>query len=678
MKISVKLLAALLLMPAFALAECYPSAAPGYLANPSSPPCVSLGGFVDATGHAAAASASTPSPIGIVSNASVVDVNNTTTTPLGISATFTGAWTRTLNFSQVELSVFTDQSGTGATSLQVQFSNDGVTAVHTHSYAVVANAGKTVQIQPHGSYYRVVYNNGAVAQGTFNLQSVLKPIASPGTIIEAGDVPTNSDDAALSKSIITGSAVDGSGYKNVLTSVDGAITVAQNTKIDASNSTTTNLAAGATFTGAWVLSTNYSAVQYILNSDQNLTVFIDQSIDGITVDDTDSYEYFTSLGGSGNDTQLIAAYYRIRVQNIGSATTTRLRFQSSRIPFMSILPRTLTPEGNLPIGIRSIQDDNGFAPYFTPFGEQVSVPLYKLVGSIFNGSTIDTNIWTASTGTGGTVAQTGGVLSISTGTTANNSANIQTVLNARFVAGQPNKFRMIVQLPDTGTANNARKWGASTGTDGAYFQVSGTGASSSLSVCTLKASTPTCVASGSLNGYEGSVFVMDTNTHVYELEPTPQAVYFLIDGELIHTAPSATAFFPTSWTSTLDLPIRFENTNSGGSTTNVTMNALVGVALRLGIADAQPQTFYQAGTTAGVQIKLGAGNLRNGLISNVANAAVITLYDGTSTGGRVIWSSGTMGAQTQPFPVPFDKGPFTTGLFLSITGATANFYITFD
>jgi hypothetical protein len=670
-----KLHSVLLLLAALtgnAWAECYPS-----LLYPSSytMPCVSINGYIDPTGHSIAASASSPSPSGIVSSVSQVDQGNSTSALLGGNATFTGPWVSTLNFTQVEISVLADQA---ATSLQVQFSNNGTTVAHSHSYAVVANIGKTIQVQPHGLYYRVVYNNGAVAQGSFNLLAVLKPIPSPGTIIEVNDVPTNSDDAALSKSIITGSAVDGSGFKNVGTTSDGALVVGQNTRIDAGNSTTVNLAAGASFTGAWTSSTGNTAIQYILNADQNMAVFVDQSIDGITVDDTDSYEYFTSLGGDGNDIQLIGSFYRIRLQNVGTATTTRIRFQVGRIPFQPVLPRTLTPEGNLKVGIKSIQDDNGFAPYFTPFGEQVSVPLYKLVGSVFNGSTLDSNIWTASTGTGGAVTQTSGVVSISTGTTANNAASLQTALNARFVAGQPNKFRTIVQLPDTGTANNARKWGAFTSTDGAYFQVSGAGATTSLSLCTMKASTPSCVASGSFNGYEGSVFTMDTTEHVYEIQPTPQAVYFFIDGELIHTAPSATTFYSTSWTSTLDLPVQFSNTNSGGSTTNVTMNAMEGVAMRLGIADAQPQTFYQAGTTAGVQVKLGAGNVRKAVVSNVSNTATITLYDGTSTGGRVIWSSGSMGAQTQPFSLDFDKGPFTTGLFLVISGAAANVYVTFD
>lgn len=663
-----KLLPSLLLLlfpAALALAECYPSGSAGYLANPSSPPCVTLGGFVDGTGHAVASTASSPAPAGVASSMSVVDPNNTTSALLGGSATFTGQWTSTLNYPQVEVSLFADQAAT----LQVQFSNDGATAIHTHTYTVVAGTGKTVDVTPHGAYYRLVYTNGAVAQGSFTMRATLKPVPSPGSVVELSDTPASSDDALLVKAGIFGAAVDGSGFKNVLTTSDGGLVVNQNTQVDAPNSTSVNLAPGATFTGGWVTDLNYTAVQYIVNADQNLQIFIDQSPDGVNNDVSDMFEYFFALGGDGHTVQLVGTYHRFRVVNIGTATTTHLRFQAIKIPFLEALPRTLSPEGNLMVAVRSIQDDNGFSPYFTPFGEQVSVPLYRLVGSAFQGSTLDSNVWTASAGTGGTASPTNGLMVLATGATANNATSLQTALVARFVAGQPNKFREIVQLPDTGTANNTRTWGAYTATDGAYFQLNGT----VFGVCTKKAGTASCVNNGSFNGYEGNTLPVDLLTHTYEIIATPPAVYFFVDGEVIQTSN-----FTGSWTSALDLPVRFDNFNSGGSTTNVTMNIFVGTALRLGIADAQPFSFFQSGATTGVQIKLGAGNMRKLVISNVSNNAVITLCDGVATCTKTIWASGGMGAQTQPFFLDLDKAPFSAGLWLTITGAAANALCTFE
>jgi hypothetical protein len=616
------------------------------------------------------ASASSPSPSAIWQSNSVIDSQNTTTTPLAASAVYTGGWTSTLPYTQVAISVLTDQAAT----LQVQFSNSGSSVSHTHSYVVVGGIGKTVQVQPHGQAYRINLVNSGVPETSLNLISTLHPIPSLGTILEAGDVPTNSDDAALVKSIIAGSAVDGSGYKNVLTSPDGGLVINQNTQVDALNSTTVNLAAGATFTGPWVSDINYTAVQYIENSDKNMVVYIDQSSDGVNQDISDSFECFSAVGGCGNTVQLVGSYYRFRVFNEDATTSTHLRFQAIKVPFLESLPRTLSPEGNLKVAVQAIQDDNGFSPYFSPFGEQIAVPMYKLVGSVFNGSTLDTNVWSASSGVGGVAAPASGVMVLSTGTTANNSSTLQTNLYARFVAGEPNKYRITIVLPDTGTANNARRWGPFiSGADGAYFQVSGVGATTSLSVCTMKSSVVSCAANGSFNGFEGSTFVLDTLPHIYEIITVPHAVYWFIDGELIHsTNPN------TSWTSTLDLPVRFENTNSNGSTTNVSMSILVGTGGRLGIPETQPKSFFQSGTTAGIQVKLGAGDMRKAVISATSNNSVISFYDGTSTGGKLLWSSGAFGAQSTAFSLDFDKLPFNTGLFMTITGAASNLFLTYE
>ena len=62
-------------------------------------------------------------------------------------------------------------------------------------------------------------------------------------------------------------------------------------------------------------------------------------------------------------------------------------------------------------------------------------------------------------------------------------------------------------------------------------------------------------------------------------------------------------------------------------------------------------------------------------------ASVITIYDGTSTAGTVIFSfTYTQGAQAnnQPFTLDFDGLPFSTGLFLVIATANANVLLIFE
>ncbi len=334
-------------------------------------------------------------------------------------------------------------------------------------------------------------------------------------------------------------------------------------------------------------------------------------------------------------------------------------------PFNPNLPPTDTN----PMPVMAI-DHYTTKNYLAPNGEVTSVPLYKMVGDAFATSTIDTTIWTASLGTGGAGAIANAQLSLSTGTTANNSVSLQSNHLGRFSGLAPNKIRIVVQLPDTGTANNTRNWGVFSTTDGAFFQLSGT----TFCIVTRKTSTDTKVCNGSFNGQYGTTFTVGTNSHFYEIIYQPRQVIFLADQQIIHIVNAAA----TTWADTLTLPIRYENTNSGGSTTNVVLRSRLATIARFGIPQVQMDGFFQQGLTAGVQVKLGPGNVHYLNMSGVSNNAVVTLYDGTSTAGTVIFSSGTMGALTQPLSIPLGGESFNNGLFLTITGAAANAGVVFD
>jgi len=74
-------------------------------------------------------------------------------------------------------------------------------------------------------------------------------------------------------------------------------------------------------------------------------------------------------GGNGNTVQLVASYYRIRITNIGIATTTHLRLQTIEVPFLSSLPRSLDIDGNLKTTTRIVADISGFTQTNTEHGE---------------------------------------------------------------------------------------------------------------------------------------------------------------------------------------------------------------------------------------------------------------------------------------------------------------------
>lgn len=597
---------------------------------------------------------------------SIVDIANSSTTPLGIGGVFTGAWIPVLLYSQIDVLAYSDQASTVG-GFQIQFSTDGINVDHIHPYSVIALDGEEVQIHIHAKYYRIVYTNGAVAQTIFRLQSILNPISGTGSIIEAEQTITGVDDCLLTKSVLTGkNAADPTKYVDAKVTPDGGVTINQNTTVDTLSSTTANLASGATFTGPSTSDLYFTAVQFIFKADQNCTIFVEQSPDGTNWDVSDPFNFYTSIGNSSNTIQLTGSFYRIRVQNVGSATTTFLRLQVIQIPFLPSLPRALNDDGNLRTTIDDgITDESGFTTYFTPFGEQVSVPVYRVIGGVFVGSALDANFFTASLGTGGTAVVANGQLTLATGTTADNATSIESNKHARFVAGQAIKYTASIQLPDSGaTANNTRRWGAFNTTDGAFFQV----ANGVFSLKTRINSVDSTIANGSFNGKLGTTYTLSANIVRYHIIYNVSSIYFFVNDVLLHTVNFPT----TTWTASYHLPIRYENFNTGGSILNVSLVTRGSYTARLGIPQTQPTSFFQVGLTAGVTLKNGPGNIHGIVLSGITNNSVATFYDNTAASGTVIWTTGPLTSNGLPFFIDMKGIAFSNGLTLTVTAAALN------
>jgi hypothetical protein len=256
----------------------------------------------------------------------------------------------------------------------------------------------------------------------------------------------------------------------------------------------------------------------------------------------------------------------------------------------------------------------GTQNYIAPNGEAVSLPLYKLVGDSFTGDTLDTNMWTPTLSASAVAAISNGQLSISTGALASGSAVVQSTHIGRFSGLAPNKAKLTLQVPDGGTINNVRRWGAFSITDGAFFELN----EYTLCIVTRRASVDTRVCSGAFNGVFGSSFRQNGTLHAYEIIMQPRQIVFVADNKVIHRPTAAN----DPWTNTLHLPIRFENVNAAGSTTNVSMLVRLGTIARFGIPQTQVDGYYQAGLTTGVILKYGPGNLHNLALSGVTNGAV--------------------------------------------------------
>lgn len=594
--------------------------------------------------------------INIAGSGDSVDTGNSTTTLLGISGTFTGPWTDILNYDQISVLVFSDQAS-AAGGLQIQFSSDGTNLDHTHSYSTIAGEGEAVQAHTHSQYYRIVYTNGAVAQTQFRLQTILRPVSALGSVVEVEESISGQDDGLLTKSVLSGLSTQGTSYINIKATPDGGLVINQNIAVDSGNSSTTNLASGATFTGTGTSDLAYSGFQFQLYADQPCTVYMEQSIDNVNWDISDMFTVYAGIG-NGSTAQLVSSYYRIRVTNNGPAATTVFRLITIAVPIINPLPRTLDNYGHLQTSVRLTQDLSGNKIYYSPHGEQLSVPTVNQIGQIFSDTQLDTTRWTASVGTGGSATESNGYLTIATGTTANNTVSVQSNDVAQLIGGQVCKFSTSVLIPDTGIANNTRRGGAYNSTDGAFYELNGT----TFRVVHRKGGVDTQIDNGSFNGQLGPTIQLDTNMHSWQIVYHAEGVQWYLDSILLHEY-DATAI----WYNNVHLPITFENNNSGGSTTNVTLNVAHASTLRLGDPNPQPYgTFLQNAQTT--ILRSGPGSLMSILCSAIANNAQVQLYDGLSAAGTLIWDSGPFGAQTVPFGFSFAGIAFNTGLTIVITG----------
>jgi hypothetical protein len=457
-------------------------------------------------------------------------------------------------------------------------------------------------------------------------------------------------------------------FKN--TYISGSVAIRQDVVADNLNSFSGSLAASGSFTGGSVSTLNIVGIQVSAYMNQNGVIYIQQSPDGTNWDISDAFDYHTSINNFGVTVQAINSYYRVIVKNTSSGSASTCRLQSALCPIVEVVPRSLTQSGNLKVGIQEFEDNYGFGVENTPNDELRTVTPYRLVGSLFSGSVIDDIFWTTGSGSGSIVVG-GGQAVLSTGSQINAGISLQSFRNARYIGGSSNRARIVMRLPDTGTTNNIRRWGAFTLTDGAFFELNGT----TLKVITRKNSSDTAVDSGSFNGDMGLVIAIPTEVRTWEIYFNNSKVYFAINGVLLHTVAATS----TTWSSTVSLPLRFENSNGNGSTSVVQMNVRNAVITRLGSAVSQPISYcFPSAQTAGINLKIGAGNLHSIIITGTTNNSVISLADSTSGSSPLIYTSTSTATTGVPVSLDFKGLPFYNGLRLIITAANSGATIIYE
>ena len=209
------------------------------------------------------------------------------------------------------------------------------------------------------------------------------------------------------------------------------------------NTSVAQLAAGSTFTGTIESVLSQIALSLLINSDQSLTITVNQYITSSTSTLTSSYVYYTLANTGFNESVIINGnYVNITVKNTGAATTTTLNINS----YYGTIPAA-TQYGNSPISINEI---NG-TPITNPnFGLPVALSYENVDGFDqvviaertaqiemgFMGAGTVTTLMNQTTLSGGATATwTAGQLTVTTTTTNPSVALLSSIQTGTYRAG---------------------------------------------------------------------------------------------------------------------------------------------------------------------------------------------------------------------------------------------------
>jgi hypothetical protein len=443
--------------------------------------------------------------------------------------------------------------------------------------------------------------------------------------------------------------------------------ITQNTVIDTANSNSGTLGAGLTWNAAGI-GTNtlgYQGIQLVVESTENMEVVVEQGITDTVFQISDIYLYNVIKADFGLTVKVVAPHVRVSIKNLGNSIAT-YSLDTTLTPISEPLPRSLDEKGLLKTAVYEMFA-GGFELRSGPLGTLDVDQPYRLVGAAFTGTTIDTTFWTATSGgTGASVsAATPGIVILTSGTAAAGYANFTTIRTARFIFAHPHKFRCFVRLTAAIVANSTRRWGAFTAAggpptvpvDGFWFEQTAAGV---LTVnCRNNSGTITTVSSGAFNG-NISTYVVDTNTHAYEIIYFLGSATYFIDNELVHTFRPTT----TMLSSTFTLPVQFQSTSSAIASSAV-MEVWAGMILRLGRESSAPIWVNRAGAIAATVIKSGPGILKSLSVNSDGINGTIILYDALTATNPIM----TITANNMVPTVWNLDLPFYTGLTYALTGA---------
>lgn len=178
----------------------------------------------------------------------VVSPGNSTSVLLGSGGVFTGTGEDVKDFSTIVIAAYADQAS-AANGLAIQFSTSNVTWTTQHSFSLSAGERKHFHFDPHTRYFRIVYTNGAVAQGSFYIQAYYHPTLTYPAHTAFSDTVQAEDLAVLTRSVITGqSTAGGTSFVNVKVSPAGAVQIGGDVNVATTGGASVVVKSSGTFT----------------------------------------------------------------------------------------------------------------------------------------------------------------------------------------------------------------------------------------------------------------------------------------------------------------------------------------------------------------------------------------------------------------------------------------------
>jgi hypothetical protein len=286
-----------------------------------------------------------------------LSTDNSTTTPLGGDAVYTGTGEDMLGYAQVAITIYADVDS-AASGMQFQWSQDNTNWDDSYDFTLDFSSSPTRRFQfpVCARYFRVKYTNGAGAQSAFRVQTILHRGNVLTSIHRIGATLTGDRSCQVVKASIVGETTGGGGgYVNVKVSPSGALTMEAEqsdasklnmqlggtsiSSVDSNNSTVAQLGNGAVFTGTGTDLLGYVALAISVYSDYA------SAANGLSLQfsqDNSNWDivYTHTVAATTPYPVVIPAqarYFRLVYTN-GTDTTTQLRIQTLLLP-VNVLPQ---------------------------------------------------------------------------------------------------------------------------------------------------------------------------------------------------------------------------------------------------------------------------------------------------------------------------------------------------